>query len=239
MQYVLQQCVLVEHVWARCQHVRLARNTLILLPAKKYVAVSPKGASLKLTQNHTCNTHPHAHAHSGSWNPLWLSWKLRSPALTTSPPPDYPSWQAVNFGPSACDPMAGSRGQFLEVEQTLQEQKGGWVRRWEQTGFQMERRWASSPHLCGFSGHPLPASPHPLPWPVNVEVAAVFPHHRLWSASSVPGGLTSIMHLGPQTHAHSTHREHRVQKWGQWSKIHWALPCAAHAWVRWCCIMLL
>lgn len=28
--------------------------------------------------------HPHAHAHSGSWSPLWLPWKLGSPALTTS-----------------------------------------------------------------------------------------------------------------------------------------------------------
>lgn len=79
-------------------------------------------------------------------------------------------------------------------------------------------RWRGGKRLCETHTCRLSSSlrlfwsqPPLLPRLVNVGVAAVFPYQRLWSASSEPGGLTSIMDLGPQTHAHNTHREHRVQ----------------------------
>lgn len=122
----------------------------------------------------------------------------RSYHLPTSQSLLYPLWQSVHFGASAGDPMAGSRGQLLEAEQTRQEQKGGWVRRWEETGCRWRRAEPSCkthapalPFSVAFlviPAPPHPTPPTPLPRPVNVEVAAVFPHHRLWSASSVPGG---------------------------------------------------
>lgn len=80
MQYVLQQCMLVEHVWAWCQHVRFGEKHIHSSTREKICG------RVSQPQNHTCTVcaHPHAHAHSGSWSPLWLSWKLGSPALTTS-----------------------------------------------------------------------------------------------------------------------------------------------------------
>lgn len=142
--------------------------------------------------------------HGNSGPPL-----LPLPHFSNSPLPLRDALQSVHLEASARDPVAGTvtgggadpagaKWRLGEAARTgyrrpnCHEMKGG--------GSFM---WHVSPSLW-LSGHPLPRL-------VNVRVAAVFPHHRLWSASSVPGGLTSIMHLGSQTHAHNTHREHWVQ----------------------------
>lgn len=112
----------------------------------------------------------------------------RSHHLPTSPILLYPSWQSVNFGALATRSQ-GARDKWKKPGRRGRE--AGWGRRWEQTGFRWrggEPLWdahATSPLLCGFFALP----PSPL---VNVEVAAVFSHHRLWSASSVPGGGAHI-----------------------------------------------
>lgn len=88
-----------------------ARNAPILLLVKEkktwrcLPAVRAAGVRVR--------AHPHTHAHSGSWSPARLSWKLRSPALTTSPLLKLSSTlrdtlQSVHLEPSARDPMAGT-----------------------------------------------------------------------------------------------------------------------------------
>lgn len=263
-QYVLQQCVSAEHSVNMCA---LARNTdSSTYEKKKSVAVSPRGAGLKLTQNRPCTRTP---TYTCSFRKLESCVVVmetqvpRSYHLPTSQTLLYPSWHSAicSFGTERSRPDGGGSyqrwnkpgGSQMEAGHGGEQARAGYHRL---NCHEMKRRrvfmWHLSPPLWFFG---------PPPSRDNVRATAVFPHHRLWSASSVPGGLTSIMHLGSQTHAHNTHREQGVQSgdsevksivcayvcvcsahlgtlvlyWAfsaQHSSIHFVATCAGGSWVR-------
>lgn len=213
---------------------------------KKNVAVSPPGESLKLRQNRRRTRTP---TYTCSFKKLESRAVVmetqvpRSYHLPTSQTLLYPSWHSAicSFGTERRRPDGGDSYRRWNKPSGSKMEAGHGGESEQVTADWTVMRWRGraclcdiSPLLCGFFDQPPSRR-------VNVRAATVFPHHRLWSASSVPGGLTSIMHLGSQTHAHNTQREHRVQSGDSEVKsivcVH-ACACAVHAWLHWWCIGL-
>lgn len=192
------------------------RRRFFYLWRKKNVAVSPPGESLKLMRNRRRTRTP---TYTCSFRKLESRAVVmetqvpRSYHLPTSQTLLYPSWHSAicSFGTERPRPDGGDSYRRWHKPSGSKMEAGHGGESEQVTADWTVMRWRGraclcdiSPLLCGFFDQPPSRR-------VNVRAATVFPHHRLWSASSVPGGLTSIMHLGSQTHAHNTQREHRVQ----------------------------
>lgn len=181
------------------------------LDKKKNVTVSPRCASLEPTHRTTHTVYAHTHTHtlvrSTSRSPARSSWKLRSPTL----PPPHLSYPPLPFM-TLCNLLiwnwvlvTQSQGLLLEVEESSRSRREGgtkWGGSKQVAGDLKVWRWRGREHVCGHSRSRCPFLCLSLSL-VDVGVATMFPHHRLWSASSLPGGFASIMHLGPCARTHT------------------------------------
>lgn len=178
--------------------------------------VSP---SVKALNAHThIGTHRHTCIRSRSRSPVRSPWKLRTPPPLSLPRISssilHDSLQSVNLEPSLRDAISGM---LAGGRRKQQEEEDGWGKGREQTGWRRSWEgwsWIGRKLVYGLLLSPSVSFYVPLSV-IGWWVATMFPHHRLWSASSLSGGVASIMHFFPHRHTHlETYREHWVQPTG-------------------------
>lgn len=166
--------------------------------------VSP---SVKALNAHThIGTHRHTCIRSRSRSPVRSPWKLRTPPPLSLPRISssilHDSLQSVNLEPSLRDAISGM---LAGGRRKQQEEEDGWGKGREQTGWRRSWEgwsWIGRKLVYGLLLSPSVSFYVPLSV-IGWWVATMFPHHRLWSASSLSGGVASIMHFFPHRHTHT------------------------------------